>query len=388
MRIKYALLVSLMCFFFLGFSQSTIISLIDTLRYTKKVSFLARENVMDVSQFSLSDLSDSSVNATTFSVAKLQPSNFLWKQQIDDSDYYSLFFTKTIRPFGMQYLLASEKDMAFQALNEKSIDLSDGSFVLSFEHKELNESLNIAVNVELNSEKEFLFYPYQLFSGTIELEDTLIRFQIWPFQHGPIAKVGADSSFSIMKTDGRLEMGEDFIINGQVLKFSKFDYINKRVQLDFKSITDGVIYGYKEGTTLAFWEDKTALWEELNLNAERPTLLYFGGSWCPPCLEELPRLKAISNLCMKKNIEVLSIAVESEDTAEQGRIYLDENDFPGGHLLEVLGKENELHRQLNVFSYPTYIFVDSDGKILFRADTRGARDKHLHGFITDYLSAE
>ncbi|MEZ4986058.1 MAG: TlpA disulfide reductase family protein [Saprospiraceae bacterium] len=115
-------------------------------------------------------------------------------------------------------------------------------------------------------------------------------------------------------------------------------------------------------------------------------MLYFGGSWCPPCLEELPRWKRIAQVCSDNGIQTKSIAVQYKETEEEAIKYLQQNVFPGEHIVEgMTNSEVALHELLQISSFPTYIFIDTTGEIRLRVENRVARETKLPTFLSAYI---
>ena len=90
---------------------------------------------------------------------------------------------------------------------------------------------------------------------------------------------------------------------------------------------------------------------------EKMTLLDFWASWCGPCRESVPDLKALQRTYGSDQLEVISV---NEDTNENaGRRFASES----GMNWEVqFDPEGQTSRQYGVRAFPTFILMDSSGR--------------------------
>jgi thiol-disulfide isomerase/thioredoxin len=93
-------------------------------------------------------------------------------------------------------------------------------------------------------------------------------------------------------------------------------------------------------------------------------LLDFWGTWCGPCMGEMPKIKEYYNKYSAKNFIVLG--VNSGDTAEKWKNSIKNNDFNWSHIRTT--KENDLLIPFNVRSFPTKILIDPNGVIIYSSN--------------------
>jgi len=96
--------------------------------------------------------------------------------------------------------------------------------------------------------------------------------------------------------------------------------------------------------------------------AERDvTVINFWGTYCGPCLEEMPDIAQFSKT-LPENVQVVTMCVDGAYAPEQVQDILDEAGYEGVTLLTCDG---DLERLLNEFQFiPTTIFVGRDGTIV------------------------
>ena len=90
-------------------------------------------------------------------------------------------------------------------------------------------------------------------------------------------------------------------------------------------------------------------------------LIDYWGSWCGPCMGEIPKIKEYYNKYSDKNFKVLG--VNSGDTDARWKATVEEGGFNWEHVRTT--KENDLLVPFNVNSFPTKILIDPNGKIIY-----------------------
>ena len=87
--------------------------------------------------------------------------------------------------------------------------------------------------------------------------------------------------------------------------------------------------------------------------------LNFFASWCPPCQQETPILRTLSDTYRDRGLEVVGISVQ-ETTASDVKAYADR--YRLRYPIGFDGSGNVL-REYRVFALPTQFFLDTNGVI-------------------------
>ncbi len=95
-------------------------------------------------------------------------------------------------------------------------------------------------------------------------------------------------------------------------------------------------------------------------------LIDFWGSWCVPCLEDIPALKSLRD-SYPDQLNILGIA---SDQDANWRKAIEEHELNWVQILNDKGEENYVSR-LNITGFPTKILVDPNGKIVYRSTGGG-----------------
>jgi thiol-disulfide isomerase/thioredoxin len=90
----------------------------------------------------------------------------------------------------------------------------------------------------------------------------------------------------------------------------------------------------------------------------RGVWINFWASWCPPCQQETPILREVSELYRDRGIEFISIEVQ--ETADIGRQYAERYNLHYTIGADVTGS---IFRAYRVYGLPTQFFIDPNGVI-------------------------
>ena len=170
-------------------------------------------------------------------------------------------------------------------------------------------------------------------------------------------------------------MGEFIQLNNHTYILSSIDKSFRKLVLTKLAETDK-----PRGTTAGFWiapfSATTIAGKKMNIPIPKKyILLDFWGTWCGPCLELTPKLRMFAAQ-YKDKVAIVSIAFD--DDVKKVKAYADANKMVWDHLVE--GKDQMpygLTRILRVTEFPTFVLIDSEGKILLR----GSGEEGLEGVI-------
>ncbi|RQH00388.1 TlpA family protein disulfide reductase [Natrarchaeobius oligotrophus] len=121
---------------------------------------------------------------------------------------------------------------------------------------------------------------------------------------------------------------------------------------------------------------------------DRATFVDIFGTWCPPCVEQMPELAEAND---RIGDEVLFISVTNESVGETGSITEDELvdwwDTHGGDWTLGLDPTAELTERYLAGGYPTAVSIDAAGRVQWSDDGRKSADELVAG-IEQALEAE
>ncbi len=94
-------------------------------------------------------------------------------------------------------------------------------------------------------------------------------------------------------------------------------------------------------------------------------LVIFWSTWCKPCTEDLPQIRALYDKYHAKGFEILGVNLDS--TLEPVDGYLSENKVVWPQVYEPGGLESGPAMRFGIISLPTMFLVGSDGKVVSRS---------------------
>lgn len=97
-----------------------------------------------------------------------------------------------------------------------------------------------------------------------------------------------------------------------------------------------------------------------NLYDKKDVLLVFWGTWCQPCLEEIPVLRAIRQRYSKDQLEMVSVATRSETDKVRALIKKEQMDWV--HIVN----DNKINTLYQVHAYPEVYLIGAKGDIVYK----------------------
>ena len=105
--------------------------------------------------------------------------------------------------------------------------------------------------------------------------------------------------------------------------------------------------------------------------AGKSYIMDFWGTWCGPCIEEIPHLEEAYTTYGDGQLEIISVAMMDEKSSVQ-QFREDRYAMPWLHTLVSLADDNAVREKFELTGFPRPILVDGNGKIV-------ATDKSLRG---------
>ena len=99
-------------------------------------------------------------------------------------------------------------------------------------------------------------------------------------------------------------------------------------------------------------------------------LLDFWGTWCAPCLAEMPISKKLHEETIDLPLEYIYLCTSNNSSIEKWKNKVAELSIPGTHIFVDEKIENELMGMFQASGYPSYRFIDSKGKYKLGAISR------------------
>ncbi len=100
---------------------------------------------------------------------------------------------------------------------------------------------------------------------------------------------------------------------------------------------------------------------DLSAYRGKVVLIQFWASWCEPCKQDMPLLK---DLISRYGSKLAVIGINLDNSADQLKSFLAENRLPWPQIFEEGGLDSKPATDLGVFTLPTVILVDPEGRVV------------------------
>jgi thiol-disulfide isomerase/thioredoxin len=89
----------------------------------------------------------------------------------------------------------------------------------------------------------------------------------------------------------------------------------------------------------------------------------FWATWCGPCVDVMPKMKAIHDRYKEKGVEFIGISLDREGALPKLKQFVADHQIPWPQHFEGKRFDSDLVRRWNISSIPTVFVVDKDGKL-------------------------
>lgn len=115
-------------------------------------------------------------------------------------------------------------------------------------------------------------------------------------------------------------------------------------------------------------------------------LVHFWATWCPPCIKELPTLKALQDKSEGKNLKIVTVSLDYGKRPEQIFEFMKKHKVETLPAYQVLSSDKSWN-DLSGFGLPTSFLVGADGRVLYKmvGDTDWSSPV-VQAFIEDILT--
>jgi peroxiredoxin len=111
-------------------------------------------------------------------------------------------------------------------------------------------------------------------------------------------------------------------------------------------------------------------------------LIDFWATWCGPCIQELPNVKAVYDKYHAKGFEVVAISLDTEKDKQKLIDFCRERDLPWPQHFDGKGWKNQFAAKYSVAAIPAMFLIDKQGRVA----TSSARGEKLEKEVQRLLA--
>ena len=108
-------------------------------------------------------------------------------------------------------------------------------------------------------------------------------------------------------------------------------------------------------------------------------------TWCKPCLNEIPDLKALLLDYEESNLRFIGISIDQQEDIELWKEKIAEEQLPGTQLIMENGWQSTFKSDYVVSSVPRFILIDEEGKFIDVDAPRPSEGNKLRVLIDEHL---
>jgi peroxiredoxin len=109
-------------------------------------------------------------------------------------------------------------------------------------------------------------------------------------------------------------------------------------------------------------------------------LIDFWATWCPPCVQEVPGIKALYEKFHSGGLEVIGISLD--DKKEDLLSFVKQNKIEWPQYFDELGAENKIAKKFGIEELPTMWLIDKQG-LLRDVDAAGSLSEKVQKLPTE-----
>lgn len=170
------------------------------------------------------------------------------------------------------------------------------------------------------------------------------------------------------KADNNIRYKEKYLLHDTVAIDGKFMRIDS-VDADFSMIYMTDIKNYIGEQYIS--KDLCKNLEKYFHPSSKYLLLDFWGTWCVPCITSMPKMKLIFE-DVRATSSFVGVCFDKADKFELAKEILNDRNISWPQIyVDMNQKTGSIVSEMQVSTFPTYIIIDRNGRIIFRDSSQG-----------------
>lgn len=175
---------------------------------------------------------------------------------------------------------------------------------------------------------------------------------------------------------------EHDVQQGSYIRLGEINYRFSDVKIGDKIVilekSESITQGNNVGMIAIDFTANSISNQSINLSSYQGRYVYldFWGTWCAPCVAELPKLMEVYSKHSAKNFSIIGIAKDSEEGLKK---FLKDKNVPWPQIVQ--NTDSQIIEDYNISSYPTTFLIDPEGKIIAKNLRAEALDERLEKLL-------
>ena len=219
-------------------------------------------------------------------------------------------------------------------------------------------SYRVEGHVEIDGRKTLVTLPFKPATGTIDVNNGYIG--IDADGDGKIAPGSLSPEY--VSADGKpvvMRLGQRYVA------VESADFKARTFTVKERAVSDYVLIEVRDGAPLQDFSftDFDGRARKLSEFRGKHVLLDFWGSWCKPCVEDVPVMKEAYDKYRERGLEIVGIDFEMGNTSEKVRPFLKEKDVRWVNATPESVREL-VEDRFRVSAFPTLLLLDPKGVVI------------------------
>lgn len=336
------------------------------------------ESTVSIENFTIPDkLKDQKNTILEISEASFFSSTYLNSQE-ENSPIYILVSSPSDTP--SEYctvIFDRNKNSSFLDEKPRKIRYNEANYI----RLEVSEYLQLGLSFTVKDKglfTQYVFWNHTYFAFRQMIDGALLSLNLMPTFLGLYFNIETTDLADNTNKMQSFRDNEPFMFNGELYQLYDFDKNKKTIKIK-KLKQQEKPYGYR----LGYYTNRAELERLANLKMEDYALLYFWGSWCQPCVANLDKTVQLQQLTDGRenwSMHYFSVAFSDKQVAKTTELTINHGLSEQQNIQRMPPPICEQKAQyftdcnildlLYVNTYPTYLLLDKNGKILYRGDNK------------------
>ena len=205
-------------------------------------------------------------------------------------------------------------------------------------------------------------------------------FSNFSFQHTEL-KVINDPRSTEKNRMAHISLDDYILLHDTLFRHKGIDLDRRVLLLDKTTVSQNQLYAPQVGFNAIPFKGENYINSQIISPSEdfsgKYLVLYFWGTWCHPCTQELPRLRTMYDKWDRSMVEMVGI-IDNSPTISLGKL-IQQYHITWPQILST--ERNPIVQDYKISSFPTILLIAPNGKIVAKTDNWDEIERALDGLL-------